>query len=83
MPQHQSAKKRVRQIERRRVRNADRRSMIRTAVKKVRSAEDKDIALSALKQTVSILDRMAVKGIIPTNRAANIKSKLTKFVQSK
>ena len=83
MPQHQSAKKRVRQIERRRVRNAEKRSIIRTAVKKVRAAADKESALSALKQTVSILDRMSVKGVIPANRAANIKSKLTKLAQSK
>ena len=82
MPQHKSAAKRVRQSERRRQRNVQKKTMIKTAIKKVKTAEDKKTASTELQNTVSIIDRMAVKGIIHKNKAANIKSKLTKKVNS-
>ena len=82
MPQHKSAEKRVRQNERRRQRNVARRSKMKTAIKKVREASDKETALTSLKETISILDRMAVKGLIHRNKASNIKSKLTKSVNT-
>ena len=82
MPQHKSAKKRVRQNEKRRQINTMRRSRLKTAIKKVRTAENNETAQGALKDAVSILDRMALKGIIHKNKAANLKSKLTRRVQS-
>ena len=82
MPQHKSAKKRVRQSETRRQRNFEKRSIIKTAIKKVRNASDQETAAAELKTTSSILDRMAVKGIIHKNKAANLKSKLTKSVKT-
>ena len=56
--------------------------MLRTALKKVKNAPDKESASSELKNTVSIIDRMASKGIIHKNKAANLKSKLTKAVNA-
>lgn len=82
MPQHESAKKRVRQNEKRRLRNMQKRSRMKTAVKRVKNAPDKKTAETELKKTLSLLDRMAVKGIIHKNKAANVKSKLTKFVNT-
>jgi len=82
MPQHKSAKKRVRQNEKRRLRNKQKRSLMRTAIKKVKNAPDKQTAETELKKTVSILDRMAGKGIIHKNKAANVKSKLSKFIST-
>ena len=82
MPQHKSAEKRIRQNAKRRMRNKQRRSMLRTALKKVKNAPDKESASSELKNTVSIIDRMASKGIIHKNKAANLKSKLTKAVNA-
>jgi small subunit ribosomal protein S20 len=82
MPRHKSTVKRVRQNERRRLRNRAKRSMMKTAIKKVRTAGDKETAASALKDTISILDSMAVKGIIHKNKAANLKSRLTKKVSA-
>lgn len=82
MPQHKSAEKRVRRNERRRQQNIIKRSRLKTAIKKVKTAPDKEKAAAELKETVSILDRMAVKGIIHRNKAANIKSQLTKNVNS-
>lgn len=82
MPQHKSAAKRVRQSERRRVANVTRRSRMKTAVKKIIAATEKEAATQELKNTLSILDRMAVKGMIHRNKAANLKSKLTRRVNA-
>ena len=82
MPQHKSAKKRVRQSDRRRERNIQKKSIIKTSIKNVRNASDKETAGKELTKTISVLDRMAVKGIIHKNKAANLKSKLTKHVNT-
>ena len=82
MPQHKSAVKRVRQSEQRRLRNREKRSMMKTVIKKVRTASDKESAKTELQNALSVLDSMAIKGIIHKNKAANIKSKLTKQVSA-
>jgi small subunit ribosomal protein S20 len=82
MPQHKSAEKRVRQNEKRRIINQANRTRMKTAIKKVNAAPDKETALAELKKTVSVLDRMALKGIIHKNKAANLKSQLTKRVNA-
>jgi small subunit ribosomal protein S20 len=81
MPQHKSAEKRVRQSERRRVRNVQKRSQLKTAIKKVRTAENKETATAELVKTTRVLDKLAVKGIIHKKKAANLKSKLTRSIQ--
>lgn len=53
---------------------------MKTAVKRVRTATDKEKALVELKKTTKLLDQMAAKGIIHKNKAANNKSVLTKLV---
>jgi len=83
MPQHRSAEKRVRQNERRRIRNKQKRSKLKTAIKKVKTAPDKKTAEIELNNAISTLDKMALKGIIHKNKAANIKSKLNKSVNAK
>ena len=80
MPQHQSAEKRVRQSERRRVRNLAKRTRMKTAIKKIIGATDKEVATKELHTTISMLDRLAVKGMIHRNKAANLKSQLTRRV---
>lgn len=80
MPQHKSAEKRVRQNARRADRNKARVSKLRTLVKKVRAAKTKADGAPALKAAVQYLDRLASKGVIHKNTAANHKGKLTKFV---
>jgi small subunit ribosomal protein S20 len=82
MPQHKSSVKRVRQSEKRRIQNREKRSMMKTVIKKVRTASDKESAKTELQNAISVLDRMAVKGLIHKNKAANIKSKLTKKVDA-
>ena len=76
MPQHKSAKKRVRQSEKRRARNRYQRSRMRTMIKRFRTTEDKEEAAALFNEVQTYLDRLASKGIIHKNKAANYKSKL-------
>lgn len=82
MPITKQAKKRVRQAEKRRNHNRSRRSKMRTLIKNVYEIEDKAKAEEALKEAVSYLDRMTVKGIIHQNNAARKKTQLTKYVNN-
>ena len=82
MPQHESAKKRMRQNEKRRKRNKSQKSRVRTKIKKLRSLDDKEEAQELLNDVKGDLDRLAVKGVIHKNKAANRKSKLEKHVNA-
>lgn len=82
MPQHKSAEKRIRQNEKRRKHNQSRKSKVRTKIKKLKSTEDKETARDLLNDVKGDLDRLAAKGVIHKNRAANKKSKLEKYVDS-
>jgi small subunit ribosomal protein S20 len=76
-----SAMKRIRQSEKRRVRNAAVRSTVRTAVKGTRTAIEggqADQAREALYRTIQLLDKAATKGVIHRNAAARKKSRLTR-----
>jgi len=80
MAQHKSATKRARASQRRAMRNAQWKSKMRTAIKRIRSATEKERALTELTRTVKLLDQLAAKGVIHKNKAANHKSALTRFV---
>ena len=82
MPITKQAKKRVRQAEQRRKHNRSRRSKMRELIKEVYEISDKEQAEKALKEAVSYLDRMSVKGIIHENNAARKKAQLTKYVNN-
>ena len=74
-----SALKANRQNVKRREHNRELRSRLRSALKAIRASLDsKDIpgAKSALSATVSIVDKMATKGIIHRNTAGRYKSRL-------
>ncbi len=75
--------KRARQNERTRTRNVLQRSRLKTAVKKVRTAENQEAAKQELVKTSALLDRLAAKKIIHKNKAANLKSKLAATVRKK
>ena len=77
------AKKRARQSEKRRTHNSSLRSLVRTVIKKVNAAigsGDPAAAKSAYDNAVPVIDRLADKGIIHKNKAANLKSKLAQHV---
>ncbi len=74
-----SAKKRARQMVKRRGNNASHRSLLRTQIKKVLvavEAKDKEAATNAFKQATPVIDHMANKGIIHKNKAARHKRQL-------
>ena len=75
-----SALKANRQNVKRRDQNRQMRSPLRTALKAIRaSLDEKDVdgAKKALSATVSIVDKMATKGIIHRNTAGRYKSRLS------
>jgi small subunit ribosomal protein S20 len=80
MANHKSALKRIRSNEKRRVRNRYQHKTTRNAIRDLRAMEVKADAEAKLKEVVSMLDKIAKKNIIHDNKAANLKSKLTKFV---
>ena len=80
MASHQSALKAHRQSVKNREHNRQFRSRLRNALRTVRTAidgKDQAAAKTALKQTVSLIDKMASKGIIHRNAAARYKSRLS------
>jgi small subunit ribosomal protein S20 len=75
-----SALKANRQNIKRREHNRQLRSKLRTSLKAIRaSLDEKDLdgAKAALSQTVSLVDKMATKGIIHRNTAGRYKSRLS------
>ena len=79
MANHASALKAHRQSLKKRDHNREMRAALRTAIKNIRAAIDsKDLATAkkALPETVSLIDKMAAKGIIHDNAAARHKSRL-------
>ena len=82
MANHQSAKKRIRQSESRRIRNKYHSRTTRNAVKELRSTTDKAAAAEMYPKVVAMLDKLAQKSIIHKNKASNLKSKLAKHIQS-
>jgi small subunit ribosomal protein S20 len=82
---HASAIKAHRQSEKHSQQNRQFRSRLRGVLKIIRTALDaNDIAAAkaALKQTISIIDRMASKGVIHRNAAGRYKSRLTRRIAS-
>jgi small subunit ribosomal protein S20 len=55
---------------------------MRNAIKSFRDLEDKAVASEKLPSLVSLIDKLAKKSIIHKNKAANLKSKLTKKVNA-
>ncbi len=82
MAHHQSAKKRIRQTEARRVHNKYYARTTRNLVRKLRATTSKTEAQEILPKAVSLLDKLAKRNIIHKNKSANIKSSLTKYVNS-
>ena len=88
MPNTASAKRALRKMQRRRVKNRNERSALRTSVKKVRvtaaaaatgSAKVED-AKAVLHLAIKRIDQSAAKHLIHANKAARDKSRLTKLI---
>jgi small subunit ribosomal protein S20 len=82
MANHKSALKRIRSNEAKKLRNKYQHKTTRNAVRVLRTLEDKKEAEDKLNAVISMLDKLAKNNIIHKNKAANIKSKLTKHVSA-
>ena len=82
MPQIKQQKKRMKKDIILRLRNRAYKSQVKTARKKVLEATTKEEATELLKNFYKVVDTVAGKGIIHKNKAARLKSRLTKHVNS-
>ncbi|MDZ4664707.1 MAG: 30S ribosomal protein S20 [Bacteroidota bacterium] len=82
MANHKSAIKRIRSNDAKRVRNRYNSKTARTYVKKLRESTDKKEVNDLLPKVTAMIDKLAKRNIIHKNKAANLKSKLTKKATS-
>ena len=80
MANHKSSIKRIRQTEKRKLHNRYYAKTARNAVRKLRAETDKTVATEMLPKISSMLDKLAKRNIIHKNKASNLKSRLTVFV---
>ncbi len=80
MANHKSAQKRIRSNDVKRLRNKYQHKTTRNAVRKLRALKTKAEAETLLPSVVSMLDKLAKRNVIHKNKAANLKSGLTIFV---
>ena len=81
MANHKSAEKRIRSSKTKREHNRYLGKTVRNAVRKIRAEENNKDAAKDLPDVVSRIDKLAKKGVIHKNKAANLKSKLMKKIQ--
>ncbi len=80
MANHKSSLKRIRSSETKRLRNRYQHKTTRNAIKKLRELTKKKDAEKMFPEVVSMIDRLAKKNIIHSNKAGNLKSSLAKYV---
>lgn len=78
MANHSATKKDVRQSAKRRDRNRYYGKTTRNAIRELKTNTEKKVYEEQLPNVVSMIDKLAKRGIIHKNKAANLKSKLTK-----
>ncbi|GIR41933.1 MAG: 30S ribosomal protein S20 [Candidatus Neomarinimicrobiota bacterium] len=82
MDRHPQQIKRERQDKKRRARNLDSLSRLRTNIKKVLSSSTKKEAELVYKDAVKIIDKAVSKNLIHKNTGARRKSQITRFLNS-
>jgi len=82
MAQHKSSKKRIRQDIKIRLRNRYYKKSARTSIAKLRQMTNREEAKVFLPKVISMVDKLAKKNTWHKNKASNLKSKLTRFVNS-
>jgi len=80
MANHKATKKDVRQSAKRRERNRYNGKTTRNAIRDLKTVSEKAAAGKELPDVISMIDKLAKNGVIHKNKAANLKSKLTKRV---
>ena len=74
--------KRVRQSRKANEYNNHYKSMIKTSIKKVLSSTTKEDGQPLKNQAFKVIDKVASKGVIHKNKAANQKSRITKHLNT-
>lgn len=82
MANHQATKKDMRQAAKRRDRNRYYGKTTRNAIRDLQELKDNKGASEKLPDVLSMVDKLAKRGIIHKNKAANLKSKLTRKVNT-
>ncbi|MFN8265540.1 MAG: 30S ribosomal protein S20 [Chitinophagaceae bacterium] len=82
MANHKATKKDVRQSAKRRDRNRYYGKTTRNAIRDLKELNEAATAGDKLKSVASMIDKLAKRGVIHKNKAANLKSKLTKKVNA-
>jgi len=82
MANHSATKKDVRQSRKRNERNRYQGKTTRNAIRDLKAIDTKTAASEKISEISSMIDKLAKRGIIHKNKAANLKSKLTRGVQS-
>lgn len=82
MAHHKSSKKRIRQDAKKRLHNRYYKKSTRSAIRAFRGLEDKNEAEKVLPKLFSMIDRLAKKNQWHKNKAANVKSGLSKFLKT-
>ena len=78
MANHKATEKDVRQAAKRRDRNRYYGKTTRNAIRDIRGLKDEKAYDEQLPLTVSMIDKLAKRGVIHKNKASNLKSKLAK-----
>jgi small subunit ribosomal protein S20 len=82
MANHSATKKDVRQAAARRERNKYYGKTTRNAIRDLKASKTKKEAADQFPTTAAMIDKLAKRGIIHKNKAANLKSKLARKVNS-
>ena len=82
MANHKSALKRIRQTRKRNLHNRYYAKTTRNAIATLRESENKKESLASLPKVISMIDKLAKRNIIHDKKASNLKSKLTKHVNT-
>ena len=80
MASHKSSLKRIRQDKKKALHNKYYAKTMRNAVRKLRAMTNKDEASKLYPSVQKMLDKLAKTNIIHKNKAANLKSSLTKHI---
>lgn len=80
MANHKATKKDVRQVAKRREKNRYQGKTTRNAMRDLRALTSGSEAKESLPTVISKIDKLAKKGVIHKNKAANLKSSLAKAI---
>ena len=82
MANHSATKKDVRQSSKRNERNRYYGKTTRNAIRDIKAVDEKSAALEKQPIVASMIDKLAKRGTIHKNKAANLKSKLAKRINA-